>query len=166
MSPGSITSSKSINSSLSHFMLMLILTSFFSRKKQRQHYCRRHPHTEVDQQKLSTLSVCSNKFICLQNIPWKSLGIFHLIRLPTLQIGTDSCQKPDSRNPSHTAQYLITWQKDNYLSVKICYQKSVSSVSRNVIMADLCSVKVLMEDITTSIFFWAHYVNSTHILAY
>jgi len=29
MSPGSIASSKSINSSLSHFMLMLILTSFF-----------------------------------------------------------------------------------------------------------------------------------------
>lgn len=123
MSPGSIASSKSINSSLSHFMLMLILVSFFFKEKQRQHYCRRHPHKEVNQQKVSTLSMCSKKSVCLQNILSEPPGIFHLIHLPTRQIGTDSRQQPGSGNPGHTTQCLITWKEDNDVSVKILSKK-------------------------------------------
>lgn len=56
-------------------------------------------------------------------------------------------QEPKSH---HAVPYYM--EKDNSLSVKTLSKKASPSVSRNITTADLCSVKVLMEDITTGCF--------------
>lgn len=129
---------------------MLILSSFFKEKPKAG--CLEKASSKWSElPKLTTLHVCSNKPMCSQNTSSELLSSFHLIHLLSAQLGTDSSRQSDSRYPSDISQCLITWKKITDKCENII-KKASPSVSRNITIADLCSVKVLMEDITIGCF--------------
>lgn len=142
----------SLLASLYYILCLCSFLHLFSRKKQRQHDCRRHFQTEEDHQKLTTLHVFFNRVHVFTEHTLKTPGQFssYLSPLNTNRSRFSSAVRLQEPKSHYAMPYYM--EKDNCLSVKTLSKKASPSVSRNLTTADLCSVKVLMEDITTGCF--------------
>lgn len=132
--------------------MLYVFCLFVSKEKAKAkllHKRSHRSHTDFTQiqQNLSVVPVCSNKPTNLESVLQSHCTSSSSISSP--QIGTDSYQEPKSGNfscsavPYHTEKKITTKCED--IITKAC-----PSFSKDIIRADPSSMKVLMEDKTTS----------------